>query len=137
MNHFLNTITDSPLVLPEIEICSDTRKLLSEVSEESQVVVHCSITAQFPQDAIRIWKTTYLFAHESAHRSKLIFFENITLYPDWTYMKHGETIVFTLIFGGLPKSCRVFDMVEVIPELGGFEVRNIRRNRTDVYFVEL
>ena len=39
-------------------------------------------------------------------------------------------------FSGLPRSCTSFDLIERIPEPGGFEVRNIGRNKTDVYEVE-
>jgi len=57
--------------------------------------------------------------------------------PVWTAIPDGKTFSFLLIFGSLPKSCRVFDLVEEIEQPGGFEVRNIARNESDVYHVEL
>jgi hypothetical protein len=42
-----------------------------------------------------------------------------------------------LIFGALPKKCHVFQLIEEIPEEGGFTVRNIIRNKTDVYEVDV
>ena len=44
---------------------------------------------------------------------------------------------FTLVFSGLPKDCKSFDLREEIPEEGGFLVKNIKRNGTDVYRVKL
>ena len=48
----------------------------------------------------------------------------------------GE-VNFTLIFTGLPKDCNYFDLFEKIPEPGGFLVKNIKRNNSDVYFIEI
>ncbi|MPN29566.1 hypothetical protein SDC9_177019 [bioreactor metagenome] len=42
---------------------------------------------------------------------------------------------FTLVFSGLPDECTTFDLIEEIPEEGGFFVPNIKRNGTDVYRV--
>ena len=50
---------------------------------------------------------------------------------------NGQTINFTLIFSGLPKHCKLFDMVENIPEPGGFVFENIVRNNSDVYLLEI
>jgi hypothetical protein len=47
------------------------------------------------------------------------------------------TYTFLLIFAALPKSCTQFDLVEDIPEEGGFLVRNIARNKSDVYRINL
>jgi hypothetical protein len=33
----------------------------------------------------------------------------------------------------LPKNCDSFDLIERIPEPGGFIYTNIKRNKTDVY----
>ncbi|MCD6067326.1 MAG: hypothetical protein K0S33_2152 [Bacteroidetes bacterium] len=101
---------------------------------ESQVIVHGSFKGSYSDfDLIRIWRTTFLIPHESAHRSRLMHCENITLYPNWTMVSPGEEYRFTLIFSGLPKSCKVFDLIEEIPQAGGFEIRDIARNKMDVY----
>jgi hypothetical protein len=52
-------------------------------------------------------------------------------------VEYGQTLIFTLVFSGLPKECKSFDLMEKIPEPGGFEIRNIRRNSTDVYHVDI
>ncbi|WLD24801.1 hypothetical protein NU10_05330 [Flavobacterium dauae] len=49
----------------------------------------------------------------------------------------NKPLEFTLIFKGLSKSCESFDLVEIIPEEGGFEVLNINRNSSDVYYVTI
>lgn len=87
--------------------------------------------------AIRIWPTTFLIAKDVNHRSQLIHAENIPYYPIWKPVALGSRTRFTLIFSGLPADCARFDMVEDIPEPGGFIVRNIPRNELDVYEVRV
>ena len=81
--------------------------------------------------------TTFLIARDVKHRSELVHAENIPLYPVWKSVAPGTTDQFTLIFTGLPSSCTVFDLVEEIPQVGGFFVGNIPRNSLDVYEVRL
>jgi hypothetical protein len=57
--------------------------------------------------------------------------------PVWTQIPDGREYAFLLIFSGLPKSCKQFDLVEEIAEPGGFLVRNISRNDTDVYQIDV
>jgi hypothetical protein len=68
-------------------------------------------------------------------RSTLHHAENITIAPTWTWVSAGKIFRFTLIFAPLPKSCDFFDLLEDIPEAGGFFVQNIKRNKSDVYHV--
>lgn len=131
-------IIEQPNVKPEEKIEKASRyKLLNQVREESQVVIHCSFTATYYSDRIRIWKSTFLYPKDARRKSKMVHHENITLYPTWMQVENGKTVVFTLIFTGLPKHCKSFDMIERIPEPGGFEVRNIPRNNSDVYHIDL
>ncbi len=111
--------------------------LAENVKEESQVIVHCKFTATEDTSLIRIWNSTFLFPKGSNRRSKLVHTENITLYPVWTPVEKGHTLNFTLIFTALPKNCDFFDLVEEIPQSGGFSVTNIKRNKSDVYTVDL
>lgn len=113
------------------------KKLQCEIQEEAQVIVHCSYTGDKEGSLIRIWKSTFLVPHESNKKSSLIHCDNISLYPSWTPVEPNNTLVFTLAFSTLPKSCKMFDLIESIPEPGGFEVKNIRRNKTDVYRVKI
>lgn len=104
---------------------------------DGQVTVHCVYHAGDEGELIRIWKSTFLRGVGSSAQSTLVHAEGITYYPHWLALQPGKTHVFTLIFTPLPKDVLVFDLVEDIPQSGGFIVRNIQRNSTDVYRVHL
>lgn len=84
---------------------------------------------------IRIWKTTFLVDKSSSHRSKLVHAENISYAPQWTVIPENKLFQFLLIFEALPKGCELFDLLEDIPQPGGFFVDSIMRNKKDVYHV--
>jgi len=113
------------------------KKRQEETSQEKQVIIHCIFTSSEGDTGIRIWPTTFLIARDVSHRSELVLAENIPLAPDWLNVSHGSTLNFTLIFSGLPDECRIFDLVEEIPQPGAFTISNIRRNEMDVYVVKL
>lgn len=100
-------------------------------SEERQTIVHCKCDGD-GSEAYRIWPSTYLVEHGSDRRAKLLTAFNISFAPQWT-LNDGKG--FTLIFEGLSKGCQSFDLIEMIPQAGGFEVFNIQRNNMDVYQV--
>lgn len=112
-------------------------ELLNLMREDSQVIVICSFKSDSEFNRIRIWKSTYLFANDSDHKSKLLYSENIAIYPDWMIVREGITVKFVLVFSGLPKNCKYFDLIEVIPEPDGFEIKNIKRNKSDVYRISI
>lgn len=120
------TVIEKPKVKHKI-------KVKPNVLEEKQVIVHCSIPCEVGM-GVRIWRTTYLVTEEGT-KIPLIYWENIALAPSWTPVFKKGLYNFTLIFGGLPSGCKIFSLVEEIPEPGGFRVDNIRRNKTDVYKV--
>lgn len=131
-------IEDISEVKPKIKIDKAVRKkLLKQVDEESQVVMHCSFTGDLSGNLLRVWKTTFLHSFGSSHRSKLIHAENITFAPNWMHVYGGQKVNFTLIFSGLPKDCKYFDLIEITPTMRGFLVKNIARNNLDVYSVNL
>jgi len=108
-----------------------------EFLEDSFVYVHCKLPIVEAGMLVRIWRTTVLRdCHSSAH-SKLIHAENISYAPVWTMIPDRGTYTFLLIFEALPKSCTQFDLIEDIPEQNGFLVKNIVRNKSDVYQVNL
>lgn len=113
------------------------RELAECVSEERQVVVHCTFKAPNYISSIRIWKTTFLIPRESDQRCHLMNAFNISYFPIWTAVPAGSSFSFTLLFSGLPKDCQVFDLIEDIPQSGGFEYRGIKRNKTDIYNIIL
>ncbi len=124
---------------PKVEIdASLLAELKALVKEESQVIVHCLFDSIGQAGClIRIWPTTYLYDRGSSHRSELVHYDNISLYPVWTEIPDNAIVSFSLIFTGLPKSCTVFDLEEVIPQSGGFSVSGIKRNDSDVYYVRV
>lgn len=93
--------------------------------------MHCTCGDTY---AYRVWPSTYLIEKGTGRKAKLITAFNISFAPQWTY---NDGKGFTLIFEGLSKECAVFDLIEMIPQAGGFEVRDIIRNSMDVYHVDL
>lgn len=111
------------------------KELLTNIQEESKVIVHCHMDCTEFADAARIWKSTYIIDTATGIRYPLLHAEGITMYPNWTHVPEGASLNFTLFFKGLPKSCKSFDLIEVIPQPGGFECRDIPRNNSDVYHI--
>lgn len=103
-------------------------------TEEKQVIIHGKVK-HHPFGSIRIWQSTYLIPKNSEMCCKLIHAENIAFYPNWYNLGESGKGNFTLIFEGLPGDCKIFDLIEIIPEPGGFEVKNIIRNDQDVYHI--
>lgn len=52
------------------------------VDVEQQVIVHCKYTASSEGDMIRIWKSTFLYARDSSHKSSLVNTQKISIYPN-------------------------------------------------------
>jgi hypothetical protein len=117
---------------PVVETVVDEKTV---VLEQSHVYVHCYFNNTVKDMLIRIWKTTFLIDKTSSHRSKLVHIENISYAPQWTIIPENKLYQFLLIFEALPKGCEVFDLLEDIPQPGGFFVADIMRNKKDVYHV--
>ena len=118
----------SPKILQEIE---------SQVHEMGQVILHILFDAQKQSGdmLIRIWPTSYLYDLHSSHISDLVHCENIVLAPHWQQVMPGSKCYFTLIFSGLPRDCTVFDFIEHCgSESGGFDILNIARTESDIYY---
>jgi hypothetical protein len=109
---------------------------LTQVKEERQVIVHCSLDTPETDMLVRIWPSTFLIDCGGGGRASLLHAENISMAPAWTPVSSSR-YRFTLIFSPLPDTCVQFDLREIIPESGGFEVKNILRNASDVYRVVL
>ena len=107
------------------------------VLEDSFVYVHCYFQNSQKDMLIRIWKTTFLIDKASGTRSKLVHMENISMAPVWTQIPSSGRYSFLLIFNALPRSCQQFDLLEDIPQSGGFFIEGISRNQTDVYHIDL
>jgi hypothetical protein len=121
---------------PKVDVETLTR-IDPATLEDSFVYVHCYFHNTSKDMLIRIWKTTFLLDKSSGSRSQLVHAENISIAPVWTQIPNQGTYSFLLIFNGLPKSCQLFDLVEDIPQPGGFFFQDIARNETDVYHVNI
>ncbi|WP_205623516.1 hypothetical protein [Anditalea andensis] len=129
--------TSAPITEPIIIEVEETLTAMAMAATEveRQVIVHARVGIGNGVMGIRIWSSTYLIPHESGYRPKLLNTENITVFPQWMAVGNKAYHYFTLIFEGLPRDCKQFDLIEQIPESGGFEARNIIRNSSDIYEV--
>ncbi len=131
-------VIDVPAPTRRIEISDEAKDQLHMASDaEGQVILHISYTPCRYADRIRIWPTTYLIPHGSKTKSELIHAENIGRYPVWLIIPVNKEHIFTLVFSPLPKGCTSFDLFEDIPEPGGFLIKSIKRNKTDVYHLRI
>ena len=121
-----------------VQIDDATRLALSaQHAEEGQVILHITYQASDVFDCIRIWPTTYLVPLPASEKVQLIQAYNIGIYPNWLTIPANKPHIFTLVFGALPKSCSSFHLWEKIPEPGGFLIRDIQRNKSDVYHLKM
>ena len=129
---------DAPTIVKNPKVDLDPAllsELQTQVHESGQVVVHCIQNSKEPSFIRR--PSTFLFDHHSEHFSFLVCAENISYFPKWKAVSGGDTH-FTLIFSGLPKSVKVFDLLEHCQnQAGAFKVFSIPRNDTDVYYVQV
>jgi len=127
---------NAPVKEPEKKVNEDpVNETAFEVEEERQITVHCRYDSKGGDDSwIRIWKTTYLIDRASEYKSDLLFAYNISFYPVWDLISGNSSKKFTLVFGGLPRSCQIFDLIEVTDGTGAFELKGIVRNKEDVYY---
>ena len=123
---------------PQVDISSSLMEQLKSIQQhEAQVVLHFIYFSYNPRFvAINIEPTSVLIDDASLHKSELVYVENIPIAPDLKNVVIGNEYHFTLVFTALPNDTRLFHFVErhaVHP----FEVYNIERNDTDVYFFSL
>ncbi len=131
-------IVKEPLVKPKPEIGIDVLTSISpQTLEDSHIYVHCYFDNVYKDMLIRIWKTTFLVDKASGTQAGMIHAENISIAPQWTLIADGTTFHFLLIFSSLPKSCERFDFSEEIQQAGGFLVKDILRNKEDVYHITI
>lgn len=123
-------------IKPKIDT-SIVERVMQDSETEKQVIVHCEFINGFEGQLIRIWPSTYLCDRNSSHKSKLLNAFNITLFPTWMQLEPLTIYTFTLVFSGLPKGCKMFDLVEEIPQSGGFYHGKIKRNKSDVYKIRI
>lgn len=122
--------------VPQAEVQQKAAATLSDrLAVESQVIVHC--TCRSRNGSIQLWPNAVLADQESHYKSMLVYAEKLPLYPRQVYVPEGQTFTFTLMFSALPKDCRMFELSGQVRHEAGFLVQNIRRNKSDVYHVEI
>ncbi len=132
-----NDLDEPPVkAKPDIDL-EELFEVHPEFQTDSHIYVHCHFKSGLDEVLIRIWMTTFLVDQNSSARSKLVHIENITYAPHWTLVPTNYHYSFLLIFESLPKSCAVFDLIEDIPQPGGFVINDISRNKKDVYHIDL
>lgn len=119
-------ITTQPIFKPDIDFEVEKDQFV-----ERGTIVHCSLV---DISHIRIWPTTYLI-QQDGNRKRLLQAYNLPEFPEWKFIFGKHT--FTLVFEGLDRACKLFDLLEDISESGAFYVKDIMRNSTDVYHVQL
>ncbi|RYY87600.1 MAG: hypothetical protein EOO15_11340 [Chitinophagaceae bacterium] len=98
--------------------------------EERTTVVHCRLTIAC---LLRISPQTWL-RQDDGRRCALVGAYGIVQAPAWDFVNPEHS--FTLIFEGLSKNCRHFDLIEHVDEPYPFHFTGISRNGTDVYHLE-
>lgn len=129
-----NKIIEPVIKNPKIEI---DNALLEEIKHqtEKQVIVHCYFYPQSFFSRYRVSKNTYL--KSGSYISQLVECYNISYSPTWTpVIGTGKKIFFTLIFQGLPKDCKSFNLIEDISVGNGF-YGSFNRCDSDVYTLEV
>jgi hypothetical protein len=121
---------------PQIDIDVLT-SIDSSMLEDSYVYVHCHYNNEGDDTLIRIWRSTFLIDKNSGSRAALVHAENISFAPVWTWIPASRAFTFLLVFKALPKGCTQFDLLEDIPQAGGFFIGDIQRNEQDVYHIHL
>ncbi len=116
-------------------------ELQTMIEEEGQVIVHCSFyndpSIYLGEVGVRVWKETFLIDEQSGQLNQMVRALGVVYEPNWYFIQPGETKKFTMLFDALPKSCNSFTLAEIIPQSGAFVVKNIPRNKTDIYNVNL
>ncbi len=136
-NHASYSSSLEIITRPEVELDAGLLESLKTLhQEENQVIVHVHLRVLDPPLGIRIFPSTYLIPREGGENAKLINAIGITRAPQWTYV-FNRSHVFTFIFEGLGKDCRVFDLVEDIPLPDPFVFYGIVRNQSDVYHLSM
>ncbi|GAA4337781.1 hypothetical protein [Flaviaesturariibacter amylovorans] len=114
-----------PALKPEIDLAIDTAAL-----EERSTIVHCTLTVAC---LLRISPQTFLVQEDGSRRA-LLHAYRIVQAPAWDFA--GPDHNFTLVFEGLGRTCRAFDLVEDVQEPYPFHFTGIARNGSDVYHLE-
>lgn len=128
-------MSGNTIARPQVEIDAAVKELVDQQVEEC-TIVHCRYFTTEPT-GVRIWPTTFL-VEDGGRRCKLIKNFNISIMPVWTFhLVENEFIRFTLIFEALSRDCTFFNLLEDITQPFGFYSKNVQKNNSGVYTVEV
>ncbi len=120
--HLLSAMNFFTVLQPQIDF-----SIQPQTAEEKITILHCTLENDL---WIWMWPSTYLVQQDGQHK-RLLHIYNIPFHPDWKVAKAGHQ--FILLFEGLDSNCVKFDLIEKSEEKGGFIIKDIQRNSTDVY----
>lgn len=109
--------------------------------QEGQTIIHCRYVSKsmyINGGWVNIHPTTYLRNRSTGACLQLEYSEYIPVAPAKYYFSNsGELKNFTLYFPAVPDHWTEFDFVEQSGTEEGFVFRNISRNKTGVYSIQL
>ena len=121
-------MTEISLVDDDVETTPVRVKRRRDNEDEEQVTIHMRTRLG---GGVRIWPSIKLRCRTTGTESKFLHAVGLSPFPTWTRVEPGGA--YTLLFEALPSGCRVFDLIEDIPQPGGLVVEDIARNVKDVY----
>ncbi len=108
---------------------------------EGQTILHCryvSTDKYLNGGWINIYKSTFLVNPDTKDFLSLVQAHNIPVSPGrHMFRQAGQLKQFTLLFPYVPRYWRRFHLVELVRGGGGFRVKDIERNKSGVYHINL
>lgn len=116
------------LALTSTDLEEQAETMIHDHESKGQITVHIRVKSR---SMIRIWPCIKLRCRKTGKEAKFVHALHVGIYPYWVLVAAGS--VYTLVFEKLADDCQLFDVVEDIPEYGGLNICNLRRNNDDVY----
>ena len=121
-------LTEASLVDDDVDTTTVRTKKRQDHEDKGQVTIHMRTRWG---GGVRIWSSIKLLCRTTGTEAKFIHAVGLSPFPTWTRVEPGGK--YTLLIEALPSNCRAFDIIEDIPQPGGFVVEDIVRNGKDVY----
>lgn len=116
------------MALTSTDLEETTETKVQDLESKGQITIHIRVKSR---SMIRIWPCIKLRCQQTGKEAKFVHALDVGIHPYWMLLAAGS--VYTLVFEKLDDDCRVFDVVEKIPEFGGLYIPNLHRNEDDVY----
>ena len=114
------------LTSSDVEECTETK--IQDLESNGQITLHLRTKSN---GLFRIWPCIKLRCQQTGKEAKFVHALHVGIHPHWMLLTAGS--VYTLVFEKLDSDCKVFDVLEDIPEHGGLCIRDLHRNADDVY----